>query len=553
MTLIGISAIITQGIFNSVWQGVIIFFLIRIFFRFNKRLSAAARYRFNLAALIIILVISFTSSAIFTKGDAIYNYGDKYIDVNSIKKRITIDDLKPDSPDFKRTFLHDRPLFLKYNPFNFIEFNTSDILPDIPVIMNMIITFAWIIISILLMIRLAVSYIYSIILRRSSLPVKCKTALTLSGNTEKDDLTRYDIRSSKIITVPVTLGFFNPQIIIPENLLKSLKNKELHNIILHEAGHLKRFDIWTNLLQRMIEAVMFFNPAVFFINKKLDLEREIACDELVIKHKKNSKQYAQCLLDLSDKVDFQNNYVLSIGAIRSSGHLKKRIIEIMKFDPRKQGRPSIPKVIILVFITSFCLTQIYNIAPFFRIVDTYPFEKPVNIEDVLKLDEPEVLAEVFKSALAAHKKPVIKTAEIDNGIRPYLGTWLLTGFIDGKKETFLLCLKRHLCRTLVNHKANSFFSKTITTGYFISKKFGVQGDINLVEFDKNIVQFHFSPSGPGYPVTVLAARLVILEDKIYGGWDYDNKLSPNHPVRVSGTKLSKENIEYLLEKTEKGY
>ena len=82
--------------------------------------------------------------------------------------------------------------------------------------------------------------------------------------------------------VPVAVGLFDAMILIPRTLLDHLSEPEVDQICLHELAHLRRADDWSNGAQRVIEALLGWNPAAQFIGQQLDLEREVACDDWVL-------------------------------------------------------------------------------------------------------------------------------------------------------------------------------------------------------------------------------------------------------------------------------
>ena len=65
-----------------------------------------------------------------------------------------------------------------------------------------------------------------------------------------------------MVSVPVALGLSDSVVLIPEELSNQLEESELDQIVLHEAAHLVRRDGWSNLVQRVFVAALFFNPAV---------------------------------------------------------------------------------------------------------------------------------------------------------------------------------------------------------------------------------------------------------------------------------------------------
>ena len=81
----------------------------------------------------------------------------------------------------------------------------------------------------------------------------------------------------------------------PASLLDELDAQELEQIGIHEAAHLFRGDDYALLLQRTLEAIFALHPVVRWISRRIDLEREIACDDFVIASTNNPQPYAACL------------------------------------------------------------------------------------------------------------------------------------------------------------------------------------------------------------------------------------------------------------------
>jgi len=103
------------------------------------------------------------------------------------------------------------------------------------------------------------------------------------------------------LRVPIAVGFLRPAIILPSWTLRGLSNSELNGVILHEMAHIRRWDDWTNLLQKIVSAIFFFHPAVWWIENRLTLEREMACDDVVVSESSDPREYANCLVSLAEK------------------------------------------------------------------------------------------------------------------------------------------------------------------------------------------------------------------------------------------------------------
>ncbi len=119
-------------------------------------------------------------------------------------------------------------------------------------------------------------------------------AITASGALTKS----VTIATSECVRVPAAIGFWKRMIVLPTWALQELPPDDLNAILLHEFAHLQRWDDWTNLLQKMVRALFFFHPAVWWIENRLSVEREMACDDAVLAQTANPHGYATCLVSL---------------------------------------------------------------------------------------------------------------------------------------------------------------------------------------------------------------------------------------------------------------
>jgi TonB family protein len=110
---------------------------------------------------------------------------------------------------------------------------------------------------------------------------------------------RADVLVSADVTVPLAVGFLKPAIIIPKHMLGKLAPADLERIIEHERAHIRRHDVLANLVQRLLESCLFFNPWVYIIGRNLVLEREAACDDWVVSKTGDPDEYAACLASLA--------------------------------------------------------------------------------------------------------------------------------------------------------------------------------------------------------------------------------------------------------------
>jgi beta-lactamase regulating signal transducer with metallopeptidase domain len=102
------------------------------------------------------------------------------------------------------------------------------------------------------------------------------------------------------VAVPTVLGVLRPMVLLPVPLMTGLTPGDFAAIIRHELAHIRRCHLWMNLLQRVIESLLFFHPVVWFISRQLSAEREVCCDDLVVSSGYEPMHYAGALLRMAE-------------------------------------------------------------------------------------------------------------------------------------------------------------------------------------------------------------------------------------------------------------
>lgn len=103
---------------------------------------------------------------------------------------------------------------------------------------------------------------------------------------------------SCLADVPVVIGHIRPVILMPVGLLSGLPAGQVEAILLHELAHIRRCDYLVNVVQRSIESLLFYNPAVWWISSVIRSERENCCDDIVVAASGNAREYACALAAL---------------------------------------------------------------------------------------------------------------------------------------------------------------------------------------------------------------------------------------------------------------
>ena len=141
---------------------------------------------------------------------------------------------------------------------------------------------------------------------------------------------------------PTVIGFLAPKIVMPEWLLEKLSLAELEQVVLHEAGHLSRRDDWLNLLQKIALVMFPLNPALAWVERRLCFERELACDERVLRVTGSPRAYAECLTTLAEhrlaRRGLVRELALALGALGRESELGQRVLRILRGGGRMKRR-----------------------------------------------------------------------------------------------------------------------------------------------------------------------------------------------------------------------
>ena len=90
------------------------------------------------------------------------------------------------------------------------------------------------------------------------------------------------IFESSAVSVPVMVGWIKPVVLLPAAALSGLTPTQVEALIAHELAHVRRHDYLVNLLQSVVETLLFYHPAVWLVSARVRAEREHCCDDLAV-------------------------------------------------------------------------------------------------------------------------------------------------------------------------------------------------------------------------------------------------------------------------------
>ncbi|MCX2575596.1 M56 family metallopeptidase [Pedobacter sandarakinus] len=213
---------------------------------------------------------------------------------------------------------------------------------------------------------------------------------------------------SAIVNVPVVIGYFKPVVLFPIALVNQLDTDQVEAILIHELSHVRRNDFLLNLIKTAIETLLFYNPFVWLAGRFIHIEREHACDDLVLKVTGKPLNYAHALLKLELLKD-KNSPAYALAATGKTQNLYQRIKRITNM---KTNYLNAKQQMAALTLGVACLFSIAWINPATKKqIKHTPKEKHTKIE--LKITNPEPVI-----YLDTNKKRKIKIVTIDaNGKR----------------------------------------------------------------------------------------------------------------------------------------
>ena len=140
---------------------------------------------------------------------------------------------------------------------------------------------------------------------------------------------------SSLATAPAVVGWLRPLILVPAEALASLPVEQVRALVAHELAHIRRHDYLVNILQSVVETVLFYHPGVWWVSAQVRAEREMCCDDLAVAATGDALIYATALADLDTRRRMRVAAALAAGG----GSLVNRIRRLVGDTPEPHNLP----------------------------------------------------------------------------------------------------------------------------------------------------------------------------------------------------------------------
>jgi GWxTD domain-containing protein len=145
------------------------------------------------------------------------------------------------------------------------------------------------------------------------------------------------------VQVPTVIGWLRPAVLIPIGCLSGLSTLQIEAIFAHELAHIRRCDYLLSIVQAIVEALLFYHPAIWWISGQMRKEREHCCDDLAVILTGDSLAYAKALAFLEEHRS--PTPTLALGA--NGGILTMRIRRLLE----QKETPAVSRVAVLTLLS----------------------------------------------------------------------------------------------------------------------------------------------------------------------------------------------------------
>ena len=140
---------------------------------------------------------------------------------------------------------------------------------------------------------------------------------------------------SALVEVPTVIGWLRPVVLVPAGAFTGLTPAQLEALLAHELAHVRRYDYLVNLLQTCAETLLFYHPAVWWLSRRIRVEREHACDDAAVEATGDVFLYAHSLAALEALRQTDTRMAASLTLAADGGSLMERIQRLCKTRPAR--------------------------------------------------------------------------------------------------------------------------------------------------------------------------------------------------------------------------
>lgn len=328
-------------VFHSLWQAVVVAFMVGIANIVLRKRSAQLRYVLSNLSLLLLFLMSIATFSYY------YDFSKEANEVRFIptgEANLTfqfISDIEQSTQTplsiaaFKDYFNHNLPLIVAI----------------------------WVLGVAIFLLKLlgGLSYVYYL-KNRLNFPTDEYWQDMMHRLLDKTGLNKaVELVESAAVKTPLVIGHLKPMILFPVGVINRLSEQEVEAILAHEIAHIVRHDYVFNILQSIVESLFYYHPAVWWISNQIRIERESACDEMAIALINDKFNYAKALVTVQEMAYFPLSPALNFAGQRKNQFLI-RMQRILNVPQNKSNimEKLIATSIIIAALTGLTVAQNYK-------------------------------------------------------------------------------------------------------------------------------------------------------------------------------------------------
>ena len=315
---------------DFIWQGFLIALSLKLALRFLRSHSAGARYLASCAALLVMLAAPVVTFSYLMRDAASFNAKERLQSAATTNDRAGAGGALGD--------VEQSHLLSQANSDNLLNQENASALRRIEAQLNRVAPYLllfWLAGVLFLFARFINSWRGARALKREVGPALAELQAMLDSLARRVRVSRpVRLCESALVEVPTVIGWLRPLILFPAKALTGLEPQAVRALLAHELAHIRRYDYLVNMLQSLVEILLFYHPALWWVSRQVRVEREHACDDLALSLcNGDAVVYARALLSVEEMRVGVGGSALALAA--DGGSLIARIKRIVAPKPSR--------------------------------------------------------------------------------------------------------------------------------------------------------------------------------------------------------------------------
>lgn len=149
------------------------------------------------------------------------------------------------------------------------------------------------------------------------------------------------VKESSRLTAPLTFGLWQPVVVLPTQIDKTLDDEQLQAVLLHECGHVLRHDTLQSLVQALTKIVFWWNPLIRILNRQIRETREVLCDDFARALSAQPRALAEGMLKLAEQTFEPAPCEWCVSILSGFQSLEARMHRLLSETPRAVTPPTL--------------------------------------------------------------------------------------------------------------------------------------------------------------------------------------------------------------------